>query len=231
MTKEIQLSKGKVSIVDDEDYAMLMGLGVRWCANDGYAFNRAFGRLHRFLINAPREHMVDHINGDKLDNRRENLRLASSSQNQANRKNVRGLSPFKGVTWQRRTGGGDRGYWKAQLVVDGKVIYLGSHRTDLECAKAYNKAALEHFGEYASLNDLTLPASNLISSERRQVNKDSPSGFKGVSFDSSRGKWVAQLARKGIKHLCKRFSTAEEAAKAYDVTAREVYGPTAVTNF
>ena len=103
MSKEIQLTQGKVAVVDDEDYEMLIGLGVRWCLNDGYAFNAQYGRMHRFLMSAPTNRMVDHVNGDKLDNRRENLRLATSSENQANRRAVRGASKFKGVTWQKRT--------------------------------------------------------------------------------------------------------------------------------
>ena len=229
MTKEIVLTKGKVAIVDDEDYEMLAGLGLRWCINDGYAFNGKLGRMHRFLLKVPKGVMVDHRNGDKLDNRRENLRLCDNSKNQANRHKVRGMSQFKGVTWQKRKDGG--GYWKAQLVVNGVLHYLGSHKTDLEAAAAYNAAASKHFGEFAHLNDLSLKPSDLISTERMQIARISPSGFKGVTFDSARQKWMAQLVRKGVAHLKRRFSTAEEAARAYDSVARQVYGQTAVTNF
>lgn len=229
MTKEIGLTKGKVAQVDDGDYEMLMALGKKWHVSDGYAVNLHLGRLHRFLLGAPDGVMVDHRNGDTLDNRRDNLRLCTNSQNQANRQRSRGVSPFKGVCWQKRTNG--TGSWKAQLVIEGNVVYLGVFGTDLEAAAAYNAAALSHFGEFAHLNDLSLPASETVSHERRQTRKASPSGFKGVTYDVARNKWMAQLTYKGVSYLKKRFATAESAALAYDAAARTAYGPTATTNF
>lgn len=229
MAKEIQLTKGCVALVDEDDYEMLIGLGVRWCVNDGYAFNTTHGRMHRFILSAPEHSMVDHINGNKLDNRKVNLRLCTNSQNQANRKAVRGVSVFKGVTWQRRSSG--TGFWKAQIIVNGEVKYLGAHRTDLEAAKAYNEAATKYFGEFAAINDLSLPASTLISSERLQIKRATPSGFKGVSYDKARGKWMGQLKFNGVTYLKKRFSTAEEAAQAYDVAAKQAFGNKAILNF
>jgi hypothetical protein len=229
MAKEIQLTKGLVALVDEEDHKMLMGLGVRWCVNDGYAFNAKLGRMHRYLLSAPEGVMVDHRNGNKLDNQRENLRLCSNSQNQANRRVAVGKSKFKGVVWQKRKSG--TGFWKAQITVNKQVIYLGAFPTDLDAAKAYNQAALAHFGEFAHLNDLTLSASDVVSSERRQINRANPTGFKGVSYSKERNKWVAQLRYKGVWHLLKRFATAEDAAKAYDEVVRRVFGKDAVTNF
>lgn len=231
MSKEIQLTKGKVALVDDEDYEMLIGLGVRWCVNDGYAFNQAYGRMHRFLVSAPKDRMVDHINGDKLDNRKENLRFATNSQNQANRRVARGASKFKGVTWQKRKCDASRGYWKAQIVVNGELHYLGKYNTDLEAAKAYNEAAVRFFGEFAYLNDLTQLPSDKVSSSRCQINRTNPTGYKGVTFDKSRGRWMAQLVFKGVTYLKKRFSTPIDAANAYDTVAKQVFGQNARTNF
>ena len=227
MTKAIVLTKGQVTYVDDEDYEMLKQ--KTWCVSDGYAYNAQLGRMHRFLLSAPKGVMVDHRNGDKLDNRKENLRLCSNSQNQANRQVFRGVSPFKGVCWQQRPNG--TGAWKAQLIVEGSVVYLGVFKTDLGAASAYNDAALKHFGEFAHLNDLDLPASTLTSHERRQVNRATPSGYKGVTFDSNRTQWMAQLSYQGVTHLKKRFPTAEAAARAYDEAARKIHGPEAATNF
>lgn len=227
MTKGIVLTKGLVALVDDEDYEMVNA--KNWCVSGGYAYNAACGPMHRFLLSPPQGVMVDHIDGDRLDNRRSNLRLCSNSQNQANRQVFRGASPFKGVVWQKRLNG--TGSWKAQLVVNGEIIYLGVFSTDLEAAGAYNAAAKMHFGEFAFLNDLSLPASELVSHARRQVNRSNPSGFKGVTYDAGRDRWMAQLACKGTTHLKKRFKTAEDAAKAYDEVARAIYGPEAQLNF
>lgn len=228
MSKEIVLSKGKVALVDDGDYEMLVATGLRWCINDGYAFNSRLGRMHRHLLKPPAGVMIDHINGDKLDNRRENLRLCTNSQNQANRKLTRGVSKFKGVGWQKTAWGG---HWFAKITVNGSVVCLGSHHTDLDAAKAYNEAAVLHFGEFAHLNDLTLEPSTLTASVRRQVNRTSPSGFKGVYRDPARDRWIAQLKYKGVSYIHKRFTTAKEAAMAYDTVAREVHGSNAITNF
>jgi len=230
MTKEIPLTRGKTAKVDDEDYEMLAE--HTWHLNGGYAANAKLGRMHRVLMQAPKGLMVDHVNGDTLDNRRVNLRVCSNSQNQANRRRARGASQFKGVTWQKRPSG--RGFWKAQLVVRGDVLYLGAFNTDVDAAAAYNVAAQKHFGDYAHLNDLSVPPAGWTSSEprdRKQVLRTNPWGFKGVSYDKTRHCWTAQLTYKGVSHLKKRYPTAEAAARAYDTVAREVFGPEAITNF
>lgn len=229
MTKIIQLTLGKTTQVDDEDYEMLKD--VKWCVSDGYAYSAKLGRMHRHILSAPQGLMVDHINGDKLDNRRENLRLCTNSLNQANRKAVRGASPFKGVTWQKHRGPSTTGTWKAQIVVNGQVVYLGTFATDVDAAAAYNAAATEHFGQFAALNDLSTPGCPRVSDTRRQVNRKNPSGYRGVTYDATRGKWMAQLAYKGVTHLKKRFDTAEAAAEAYDTVARAIHGTHARTNF
>lgn len=90
----------------------------------------------------------DHINQDKLDNRRYNLRPATFSQNGCNQgvqKN--NTSGYKGVFW-------NQGKWMTQIKVDGKVIYLGYYDDPKEAARAYNKAALKYHGEFAVLNEV-----------------------------------------------------------------------------
>jgi len=95
--------------------------------------------------------LVDHINGDPLDNRRQNLRPATPSQNQANRTKYQGrrgvTSRYKGVCWHRK----DK-KWMARIYRDGKQIYLGGFDCEIEAAKAYDSAALEIFGEFALPN-------------------------------------------------------------------------------
>ena len=165
--KEIQLTRGMKTIVDDEDYDWL--INYRWSASpdekhkgtfrakttlykrwdDGFAWRRS-EHMHRMIMKAKPGELVDHINGDPLDNRRSNLRIATHAENSRNgKKGTYGglpcISKYKGVTKN-----GDR--LISQIVVDGKHIYLGSFETEEEAARAYDQAAKEHFGEFARLN-------------------------------------------------------------------------------
>lgn len=147
----IALTKGKRVELDPQDYQRVSALGVSWCLNDGYAFNRKYGRMHRLLVgvNDPAV-MVDHKDGDRMNNRRDNLRIATNSQNQANRRVVRGVSKFKGVCRQKRPASKD--VWVARLVVEGKQFHLGSFDDEVAAAKAYDRAATKHFGAFAFTN-------------------------------------------------------------------------------
>ncbi len=95
---------------------------------------------------------IDHINLDKLDNRIENLRLCSYSQNSAYRpkQTRKTTSRFKGVSWQSSFN-----KWRAYIVVDGKKRGLGSFEIEEDAAKAYNQAAINAFGEFAILNEVS----------------------------------------------------------------------------
>ena len=164
--KELRLTKGKVALVDDEDFEHLMSLRTpggwaipQWCCNGDYAYNGELGLLHRYLMNAPKGVDVDHRDGNKLNCQRNNMRLATKAQNQQNRRTkYAGLSKFKGAHWDR-----SRGWWIARIRVDGKLKYLGIFDTDKEAGAAYNEAATKYFGDFAALNDLdNTPISELV---------------------------------------------------------------------
>lgn len=157
------IGAGSSAIVDDEDFERLSGL--HWVARrdkpDGrdrlYARARAqihgdYVYLHRMVLGAGPGEMVDHKNGNTLDNRRSNLRLATSLQqrwNAAPLKCVNGqpkTSRFKGV---RLT---ESGRWRARITVHGTRLELGRFGTQREAAKAYDAAAVKYFGEFARLN-------------------------------------------------------------------------------
>lgn len=91
---------------------------------------------------------VDHLDRDPLNNQRDNLRLASRSQNGANR-NIRknSLSGYKGVSWHKTAK-----KWTAKLTLNGKLIHLGYFDDPIDAAKAYDQAAREYFGEFAVTN-------------------------------------------------------------------------------
>ena len=107
-------------------------------------------------MNAPRGTIVDHINGNGLDNRLENLRLCSNSENSRNMRRGRGASNFKGVSWFERDN-----CWRSYIVMLGRQLHLGYFDSEAEAARAYDIAAAKLFGEFAKLNGVTLPARSL----------------------------------------------------------------------
>jgi hypothetical protein len=156
MTREVALTRGYVALVDDEDYARVAAR--RWQAVlGGGNVNRASspdgrgGRVYlsRFLMAAPSGFVVDHINGDPLDNRRANLRLCSQGQNRRNsRRHRNNTTGFKGVCQRRAR----PGRWFAQITVERQTYFLGTFKTPEAAARAYDAAALEYHGEFARLN-------------------------------------------------------------------------------
>jgi hypothetical protein len=122
------------------------------CGNGRYqpyvGESRTGSRLHRYVMDAPIGVDVDHINGDTLDNRRENLRLVTARQNQANsRKRKEASSKYKGVAWHPVSG-----KWRAYISPNGKQQHLGLFSDEVDAARAYDKRASEVFGPHASLN-------------------------------------------------------------------------------
>lgn len=105
--------------------------------------------MHRLLTKPPRALVVDHINGNSLDNRRSNLRISTNAQNLWNRRAPRSnTSGFKGVAPSGRN------KWVAYINVNNEKIHLGTFLTKEDAALAYNKAALEHHGQFAKVNVL-----------------------------------------------------------------------------
>lgn len=156
--REIPLTRGLIALVDDEDYVWLSKMAwraVRDC-NTFYALHslpRSQGhktiQMHRLILKAPRGVVVDHANGNGIDNRRQNIRLASQSQNLANMIRKKGASGYRGVVLGYGT---RRPSWRAAITVNYKYMSLGTFACPIEAARAYDAAALQHFGIFASLN-------------------------------------------------------------------------------
>ena len=150
MVKEIALTQGKVTIVDDQDWLSLSAWN--WCFDGRYAV-RGENRngkfyMHRQIMHAVHSEVIDHINQNKLDNRRCNLRLVTKAQNGMNRLgNTNHTSRYKGVHLDQETG-----RWRAQIKTGEKHLHLGRFSDEIEAALAYNAAAQEAFGEFAQLN-------------------------------------------------------------------------------
>lgn len=117
-----------------------------------YAVREEFGvqvKLHRWLADAGASEDVDHVNGNGLDNRRENLRMATQAQNSRNaRKRSPGTSRYKGVNKDATSSPP----WRARIRVNYRLICLGRFSTEEEAARAYDEAARRHFGEFACVN-------------------------------------------------------------------------------
>lgn len=151
--KEIPLTRGLTTLIDDEDFDWLSQWN--WHAHptaggNFYARKKRDGRvfLHNLLITAPDGLRVDHRNANGLDNRRSNLRLATRQENGRNRKlGSNSRSGFKGVTWRA-----DKEKWVASITTSDKRLHLGYFPDLREAAAAYDAAADAHFGEFAHLN-------------------------------------------------------------------------------
>lgn len=141
------------ALVDDADYEAV--LAHRWHRGSGGDAQRNVKRddrwttesLHVFLMGKRFGYEVDHKNGNKLDNRRENLRWATDAENARNCKRKGASSRFKGVTWAE----GKR-LWRVRIMFLGKGVHVGYFTNEEDAARAYDRKALELFGEFARLN-------------------------------------------------------------------------------
>jgi len=146
----LSLEASKKILLDEKNKYLLENYS--FCINrDGYLHARSEGKvktLHYFFLKKKDGFVVDHINGNKLDNRISNLRYVTHAQNVMNQaKRITNSSGYKGVTWNK-----EAKKWKVQLGLNGKR-HFGGYFDDLEeAAKAYNKHAKRLFGKYCRLN-------------------------------------------------------------------------------
>jgi HNH endonuclease len=152
--RKIRLTKGKFALVDDADYKSLSKFKWHIDQHEATCYahrtpwvhgkNRSRTiRMHRQIMGFPKG-LVDHRNGNGLDNRRRNLRLATKSQNSANSRRLssRNTSGFRGVCLARD------GKWQAQIKVNGKFKYLGRFKTARQAHNAFQKYAHEIYGDF-----------------------------------------------------------------------------------
>jgi len=236
--KEIQLTKGYSAMVDDADFEWLSQW--KWYAavreTTVYAsrgIKYSDGRwgvilMHRVIMGTTdRKVLVDHRNGDGLDNTRANIRLCTNSQNGMNRGGLPGSSSrYKGVHFNKK-----RNRWIASIKVDETHSYLGAFYTEEDAARAYNYAANVYFGEYAKYNEVLPLFLEIKLTTRKSAYSNNTSGFRGVRFEKSSGKWRAEICHNGKRLSIGRFASSDEAAMSYDAKAAQLLGCDAILNF
>lgn len=152
MTIEVPLTRSYVALVDEADWPLISQ--IKWHVlisprcNTPYAVaHKRSLSMHLLLMGAVKGQRVDHRDGNGLNNRRQNLRFATNSQNIANMRTRGGSSQYKGVYYDKRAG-----RWKAQIGFNGKRIPIGRYAFEEDAARAYDAKAAELFGEFARLN-------------------------------------------------------------------------------
>lgn len=150
----IELTQGKIAIISDEDVGYISQFKWAYDRHNHCAVRGIWDPLtkttkvvsmHRFLLDTPKGLDTDHKNGDRLDNRRENLRICEHSENLRNMKTPKSnTSGYKGVSKARS------GRWVVKI--RNKTVGTFTKKTD--AARAYNSVAIEVFGEYARLNEI-----------------------------------------------------------------------------
>ena len=155
MSKEILITRGQVVIVDEQDYEELSK--YKWYLIDGFAARtikkddkRTTIYMHRVIMDAPMGVSVYHINHNKLDNQRENLRLVKGSARMHRRPSVKHSSKYRGVYWCK-----DKRKWIAEIKVYKKQIRLGRFEVEKDAAMAYDEAARKYYGSLARTNFAT----------------------------------------------------------------------------
>lgn len=246
MVKELPLQNGMVALVDDEDFERCSQytwtLGTRSDKQGYYVMTRIDRKevtLSRFILEIKEsEEVVNFIDGDALNNIRENIRVIEKKiAIRRKRGAANSSSKYKGVHWNKR-----QKIWIATLTVtleDGKrkFKHLGSFHNEDEAAQNYNRAALEWYGEDCFQNVIgennNAEKVDVKPTRKLKRHRVGTTGFRGVAESSYKKthKFIAQINHKKKYEYLGTYDTKEEAARAYDRKALKLYGGKAILNF
>ena len=229
----IPLTQGKVAIVDEADAEMVGA--YKWYVSTGsptllYASRKDWrsGRarevlMHRLIMAAGPGQVVDHINGDTLDNRRSNLRLTDVQHNSWNRAPQRwSRSQYRGVSVYG-------GRFHVRIFVEGRNEYLGCYTDERLAARVFDYAAAKYHGEFARPNLADEPLTEAEFAELTKRRK-AHSSYRGVSWSKGKAKWVAHIQVKSAQKFLGYFTDETAAARAYNEAATKYHGDKAVLN-
>lgn len=213
--KELMLTNGLKTKVDDEDHALLSK--HRWQGRNSHGKwyvgrvrcegkKRIFVSMPKEIVECPAGMEIDHINGDSLDNQKGNLRVATHAQNMANRKTDQ-ASGYRGVNLFAKTK-----TWIAQC----NRTHLGYWKTPEAAAQAYNAEASRVFGEFAVLNDLPGcgPVTSPPDPSLRTGEVIKKSKYRGIFPRALQ--WGAVITLRGKRYPLGLFRSEEVAAAVYD---------------
>lgn len=152
--KEIPLTQGRVSLIDDNDYTRVMQ--HKWYYNGAYAMRNMRRGVHQqmsnFIVQVPNSIILDHIDRNPLNNQKYNLRPCTRLQNNRNLVLPLGRSGYRGVAYYHDKRCSNPPCWVVHIRAGGRPIHLGYFDDPVEAARAYDAAAREHHGEFAVLN-------------------------------------------------------------------------------
>lgn len=218
MPKQFPLTKGYFAIVDNKYFDEAVKLN--WTYVDGYARHAeiVYGKqkmlsLHHFILKVPSHIIVDHKNGNTLDNRESNLRVVTAKQSAQNRK-VRSdsTSRYTGLSFAN-----DRQLYRVYICVDGHTIWLGQFKSKRKAIRCRKEAELKYFGEYTAAHRDTRKVK--IDNPHQHFIKVIPknkTGYRGVYYIESAKKYAAQYCYKHQRFSLGRFDNPEDAARARD---------------
>ena len=237
-------------IIDDDDYERISKYSWHHCSkptdtcrgahyfrNDSKVGDPPevgkFQSLHRYIMGCVKGDgkIVDHINGNTLDNRKSNLRICTPIENSKNMGKMRhNKAGYKGVS--RTSTKNIR--WQASICINGSSIHIGTYATKIEAAEAYDCVAIYYNGEYARLNfPDKIYTEDTIKSIVQSIENREPSAnqYRGIEKHSKNGVWVARIRYNKKRYYLGSYKSPEEAAKAYDRKAIELLGDDAILNF
>lgn len=228
MNKYIQLKHG-TAIVDEQDFDKIKD--YKWSsifcgkAKSPYAVSSHFGKIvymHRIVMGAKSDQFVDHIDGNGLNNSRENLRFATTSQNNMNQcKRSDNTSGHKGISWCP-----DREKYQVYINIDRKRKSLGRYKTLEEAIYVRDQAVKAHYGEFARENS-SFPQNAEIEPQRaiprtlRRTGSNNSSGKTGVTKHGDR--WMATITVDGKVKRIGIFEELENAVAAREKAEREYF--------
>jgi len=175
----------------------------RWCISNGYAMNSGLGSLHRFIMNAKKGDIIDHISRDKLDNRKNNLRFVTYSQNA---QNIQQKGVYKGVRFRN-----DR--WFCEIRIEGKKKSF-SFEQEKHAVYWYDYLATKHYGINASINGIEMPDDFVKPNDK---NRSLP---KGVYQKKNR--FFSAIFYNKKRHYLGLYNTIEEAQTVYNEKRKEI---------